>query len=395
MKKIAIITARSGSKGLKNKNMLFLINKPILFYTIEAAIKSKCFDEIILSTDSIEYIKNCQKYFNITYLKRDKKLATDKATSYEVISNILNNHKTISKNDIFCLLQPTSPLRNEKHIKDCFKHYKKNFLVSVSKFEKSSSLIFKNKDNKLDININLSTYRRQDQLQEFIPNGAIYISKVSDYLKYKTFFVKNKTNFFIMDKWSSIDVDTIDDFNIALWYLRNKQNKLDLNCYDYLFNKTKFNESILLGDSLSFNFKNLNFKNLGIPGISSSEYLDLLKRNNVHIRCKNLYIWLGTNDLIKDKKIKLLENIKEIIKYFNFNNFYIIEIPFTLYRNDRNNNDIYKLNYNLKNNFKKNYININNYLSKNNQLLLENTIDGLHLSENAYKIILKEIQKYE
>ncbi|EJB4141353.1 acylneuraminate cytidylyltransferase, partial [Escherichia coli] len=87
-KKIAIIPARSGSKGLPNKNILMLFDKPLIAYTIEAAIKSELFEKVIVSTDSCEY-KDIALRHGAEVIMRDKSLASDTATSYMVVKDVL------------------------------------------------------------------------------------------------------------------------------------------------------------------------------------------------------------------------------------------------------------------------------------------------------------------
>ena len=122
MKKIAIIPARAGSKGLPNKNVLMFGNKPLIAYTIEAALESQKFDRVIVSTDSLEY-KYIAEKFGAEVIIRDAELASDTAGSFVVIEDVL---KRIENIDYFVLLQVTSPFRNSNHIKE-----------SIDLFEKS------------------------------------------------------------------------------------------------------------------------------------------------------------------------------------------------------------------------------------------------------------------
>lgn len=112
--RIAIIPARAGSKGLPNKNVLMLIDKPLIAYTIEAAKESQCFNKIIVSTDSLEY-KSIAERYGAEVIIRSEELASDTATTYMVIENVLSHNKDC---DYFMLLQPTSPFRNAHHIKE-------------------------------------------------------------------------------------------------------------------------------------------------------------------------------------------------------------------------------------------------------------------------------------
>ncbi|MFM2530890.1 cytidylyltransferase domain-containing protein, partial [Escherichia coli] len=86
LKKIAIIPARSGSKGLPNKNILMLLDRPLIAYTIEAAISSNIFDKIIVSTDSLEYKYIAEKY-GAEVILRTKELSSDSATSFMVVQD--------------------------------------------------------------------------------------------------------------------------------------------------------------------------------------------------------------------------------------------------------------------------------------------------------------------
>lgn len=144
MKKIAIIPARSGSKGLVNKNILMLLDKPILAYTIEAAIQSEKFIKVIVSTDSLEYKEIAEKY-GAEVVMRGEELSNDSATSYMVIKDVLEKDLGVEY-DYFVLLQPTSPFRNYQHINESIEKFEKNisnydFLVSMTETSKTSTLI--------------------------------------------------------------------------------------------------------------------------------------------------------------------------------------------------------------------------------------------------------------
>ena len=225
MKKIAIIPARSGSKGLPNKNVLMLGNKPLIAYTIEAALKSKEFERVIVSTDSLEY-KYVAEKFGAEVFMRSEELSNDKASSFIVVEDVLK--RTDNEIDYFVLLQVTSPFRNENHIKESINLFENNFnnydyLVSMQKSDKSSSLIKPIYDNSLkEYKIDYSNYSRQ-KYDEYHPNGAIFIGKLEEYLKQKHFFGEKSIAYF-MNKEDSIDIDDSLDFEIAITIL-NKKNK--------------------------------------------------------------------------------------------------------------------------------------------------------------------------
>ena len=117
---LALIPARSGSKGLKNKNILKLKDIPLIAWTIKSALKSKKIDKIIVDSDS-EKILNISKKFNVNcFIHRPKKLALDKTPISDVIIHALLKYK--DEYDFFLLLQPTSPFRSSKQI-DKFINY--------------------------------------------------------------------------------------------------------------------------------------------------------------------------------------------------------------------------------------------------------------------------------
>ena len=416
MKKIAIIPARSGSKGLPNKNILMLGNKPLIAYTIEAALKSREFERVIVSTDSLEY-KYIAEKFGAKVFMRSEELSNDKASSFVVIEDVLNKIEITV--DYFVLLQVTSPFRNENHIKESIKVFEKgidtyDFLVSMQKSDKSSSLIkpIYNSGTLEEYNIDYSNYSRQ-KYDEYHPNGAIFIGKVKEYLEQKHFFGKRAKAYF-MNKEDSIDIDDSLDFEIAITIL-NKKNKEEnlkkaiknrIQQKDELFDEIK--DITLIGNSLFDNWKieklnNNSVVNLEIAGISTKQYQKyILDENKIkHIASKTV-IMTGTNDIV-DKSLSfedILNNINKLIenllKINKDTKIYFIEIPSIAFRMDRNKEEIFKLNEYLKNNLDESikYIEVNRYMTDDfKNLKLEYTYDGLHFNEEGYKILEKILEK--
>ena len=133
---LAIIPARGGSKRLPRKNVLDLCGKPLIAYTIEAALKSKYIDKVIVSSDD-EEILNISSNFGADIIKRPIDLANDTATTFDTIKHTIDNFE---KCDYIVLLQPTSPLRNEKHIDEAIELLKEknaDAVVSVCEMEHS------------------------------------------------------------------------------------------------------------------------------------------------------------------------------------------------------------------------------------------------------------------
>lgn len=221
MKNLAIIPARSGSKGLKDKNIKLLNGKPLLAYSIEAAKESGIFDEIMVSTDSKEYAEIAEKWgANVPFLRNDE-LSNDTASSWDVVKDVLIRYKDLGQCfDTVALLQPTSPLRTSEDIIEGYKVFQeKNANLVVGVCEMDHSPLWANKlpndysmENFIKPEVlgmprqNISTYYRI--------NGALYIMKV-EYLMKATDIYASKSYATVMKKESSIDIDDQMDFTIA------------------------------------------------------------------------------------------------------------------------------------------------------------------------------------
>ena len=232
MKNICIIPARSGSKGLKDKNIKDLCGKPLMAYTIETAIESKLFDCIMVSTDSEQYAEIAKKYgAEVPFLRSDT-LASDKASSWDVVREVLNNYSLLGKTfDNVFLLQPTSPLRKTIHIQKAFKTFnekKATYLVGVC--ETDHSPLWCNtipEDLSLDgfIDKKVLETPRQALPKYYRINGAIYIIKTDYLLSAKKIEFDEGSFAYIMDKKHSVDIDDELDFEIARLLL--KEESLD------------------------------------------------------------------------------------------------------------------------------------------------------------------------
>ncbi|MGL5152407.1 MAG: cytidylyltransferase domain-containing protein [Clostridium sp.] len=207
---LGIIPARSGSKGIKNKNIKDFCGKPLLCYSIIEGINSGIFDEIVLSSDSESYGKIGESY-GISFKKRSEELSGDRANVCDMIVELLGEYRDY---DYFVVLQPTSPLRMGYHIKeamDLLIANKCSTLVSVSEWEHNISLNVERDNSGLITTPKGSLGNRQEMGKSYRINGAIYIGSVLGYLKDKTLYTSN-TYGYIMDRKHSIDIDSIEDF---------------------------------------------------------------------------------------------------------------------------------------------------------------------------------------
>lgn len=221
---ICIITARSGSKGLKNKNIRKLKGLPLLAHTILAAKKSKMLTRVILSTDSKLYANIGLKFGAEVPFIRPKKLATAKAHHPEVVNHALKfvEKKDHTKFDYVVMLQPTSPFRKLKHINEAINKFLKEnneSLISVKKQDYPPWWLFALKRNKLSQflkfkNKNVFNLERQEFPNLFRPNGAIYVSKRN--VLYSGNLINPKScGYYIMDEIDSIDIDNLIDLKVA------------------------------------------------------------------------------------------------------------------------------------------------------------------------------------
>lgn len=226
---IAIIPARSGSKGLANKNIKELNGKPMIAYTIEAAKKSDIFETIMVSTDSSEYADIAKKYGAEVPFLRENNLSNDDSKISDVIIDILEKYKKIGKTfDYLILLQPTSPLRDEKEIINAYNSLKEknaNSIIGVCEVEHSPLWMnVLEKDNSMDSFIKNINKNRQELNKYYRINGAIYLTKVTYYEQHKNFYEKNSFAY-IMSREKSVDIDTYLDFKFAEFLMNFKKKK--------------------------------------------------------------------------------------------------------------------------------------------------------------------------
>ena len=147
MKTIAIIPARSGSKGLKDKNIADICGKPLIYYTISAALESKCFDTVMVSTDSEEYAKVSIRCGAEVPFLRSEEMSRDTSGTWDAVREVLTQYKNLGqKYDYVAVLQPTSPLRTKEDIQkayDMLQNENTNSVVSVTETEHPIQWCFK------------------------------------------------------------------------------------------------------------------------------------------------------------------------------------------------------------------------------------------------------------
>ena len=183
-KSVALIPARSGSKRVKNKNILRINNHPLLAYAITNALKSKIFDRVICVTDSPRYSKIAKKYGAEVPRLRPEKYSGDKSSDIEWLMWIMKEIDGINKYDIFSILRPTSPLRNTYSIKKAYNFFiqKKTYdsLRAVNKCKQHPAKMWSLKKNQLfPIMKNLENKKVPFHSQQYANLPEVYIQNAS------------------------------------------------------------------------------------------------------------------------------------------------------------------------------------------------------------------------
>lgn len=176
MKILYVIPARGGSKGIPHKNIKLLNGKPLIYYSIDVARQLTTDEHICVSTDDDEIIEVVENYGLKVPFKRPSHLATDTATTNEVLLHAINFYEAKGIfYDVVVLLQPTSPLRNSIHVKEAIELYTNDIdmVVSVKESHASSVLCSENEDGFLELSFNKSAKRRQDLKSYYIMSAKI------------------------------------------------------------------------------------------------------------------------------------------------------------------------------------------------------------------------------
>ncbi|OWR27593.1 flagellar modification protein B [Saccharibacillus sp. O23] len=227
---LAIIPARGGSKGLPGKNIRPLDGKPLIVYSIEAALLSGCVDEVMVTTDSPAIADIARSAGARIPFMRPDHLASDQSKSIDVLRHAIsfyeeNLHRTFSS---VLLLQPTSPLRDQADIRKAFKQFEDSgaeSLQSVCPAATHPYLLRTFEGGRLSPYwIEQPHLRRQDLQEVYALNGAIYIMK-RDLVMERNSIVGDHNTGYVMPKERSIDIDDLLDFQIAEILIRKYRSE--------------------------------------------------------------------------------------------------------------------------------------------------------------------------
>ncbi len=214
---ICIIPARSGSKRIKNKNILKFFGVPFLVRTIKTAKNSQIFEKIIVSSNSKKILKLGTKYGAINYGLREKKFSGDKVTTDELLIREIHR-SNLSKFKFACCIYPATPLLDSTTLYKAFKKfYKSNFdsLIGITKYDYPVLRALKTKNNKIKFVWPSYKNKRSQEITDLYHDcGYFYFFNIEKFIKTKK-LISNNTGFFEIPRFKAIDIDDEIDLKIA------------------------------------------------------------------------------------------------------------------------------------------------------------------------------------
>ena len=224
MKILALIPARGGSKGVPRKNIRMLCGKPLIQYTIHAALTSGEFDEVMVSTEDNEIAELSLELGAKVPFMRPGELAIDSSPTIDTILHVIEEYKKLGKVfDAVCLLQPTNPLRTNKIISKCIKAFLKSdadSLISVREvpYEFNPHWTFvegaKNSRLKIATGEKRIVSRRQDLPKAYYRDGVVYITRYSVLVNQGSLYGEHLT-YLNLERETHVNIDTMNDWKLA------------------------------------------------------------------------------------------------------------------------------------------------------------------------------------
>ena len=214
MEILAIIPARGGSKGIPLKNIIKIEKKPLLYYTVDAALKSKLVNRTIVSTDD-KKISKIATFYGSEVIKRPKKLSGDKIGLEPTINHVLDflKDKENYVPDLIIILQNTSPLRNSYHIDDAIKLLIKNKFDSVLSGFSYYTFLWNYTKNDNVKSVSYDPQKRpnhQNMKEQLYENGALFVSTFNAFKK-SNCRISGNIGFYKMPIELSYNIDTLED----------------------------------------------------------------------------------------------------------------------------------------------------------------------------------------
>ena len=223
---IAIIPARGGSKGLPGKNVRPLNGKPLIAYAIEAALKAKHIDRVIISTDDEEIARVAVEHGAELPFMRPAELASDTAMA---IDNYIYTIGRLEKEggkpiDAFVVLQPTSPLRIAEDVDGAIEMFEHKGADSVISYCQEAHPVtwhkFLDEEGRFVDIFDSNIKNRQENRVSYYPNGAVYVFRTA-MIRERRYYT-SKSYAYVMPRSRSVDIDFIEDFEYAEFLLKRK-----------------------------------------------------------------------------------------------------------------------------------------------------------------------------
>ena len=221
----AVVPARSGSKRLPHKNVKLLGDKPLLVWTLEACVQAEHVDEVILSTDSMEYWETARRYLNSEKLSLDFRGADEAGDTVKIFDYIKEKRSKLfgTRSGAFILALPTVPLRSFRHVNEAIALFEANGkpVFSATNFGFPISFSFYMRETNAwdpvfpDSPMLTGNTRSQNQQEAFHPNGAIYVRAIDDLAQADLKTLYEDAVPYIMSREESVDIDAEIDFTIA------------------------------------------------------------------------------------------------------------------------------------------------------------------------------------
>ena len=216
MKNLCIIPARGGSKRIPRKNINEFLGKPIIAYSIETALRTGLFDEVMVSTDDVEIAEVAQKYGAKVPFMRSAETASDFASTADVLKEVIANYKELGKEfDNFCCFYATAPLVQSKDVAAAFERLQQSDFTCVYPVVQFSYPIWRCLDIAEDGTMKrhwpeYENSRSQDLPKEYHDTGTFYWYKTKEWLAGSV-----KIGGIIVDETSIQDIDTETDWKLA------------------------------------------------------------------------------------------------------------------------------------------------------------------------------------
>lgn len=220
MSDIAIIPARGGSKRIPRKNIKNFLGKPIIAYSIEAALESQLFDEVMVSTDDEEIADIAFKYGAVVPFMRSKENSSDTANTIDVLIEVLERYKNEKMEfDYGCCIYPTAPLLSVRNLIEAYD------LLIEERFDSISTIVsygypiqralqFDNRRKMYMVNENYLFSRSQDLKKRYHDAGQFYLFNIRQFLKSKLIWNDNSGGY-VMRELQVQDIDTLEDWKLA------------------------------------------------------------------------------------------------------------------------------------------------------------------------------------